>query len=206
MSRNHIHNVLGKNIIIDYSYENIEYLKKYFHVKEEDYIVFPVIRHPSMIYCAPVKTYDIAFIGGLTPRREMILDQLKNYKVLIITGRLDAEHMFMPELMKAKILLNIHAYDDRKITEIIRCYPCIFNGILVVSEESYDMTITRTCNPCNNSIHFVQYDDLVQKCHDVLANYHELINCLHDQYDTFDRVGNEYLNYLEFRLEDAKKL
>lgn len=107
MSRNHIHNVLGKNIIIDYSYENIEYLKKYFHVKEEDYIVFPVIRHPSMIYCASVKTYDIAFIGGLTPRREMILDQLKNYKVLIITNRLDAEHMFMPELMEAKILSTL---------------------------------------------------------------------------------------------------
>lgn len=200
MHRTRIINVLGKNIIIDYNYENIEYLKRYVHLKEEDYIIFPVIRHSSMIYMTPMKIYDIAFIGGVTQRREQILKQLNDYKVLIITNKLDGEHMFMSELVKAKILLNIHAYEDRKITETIRCYPCLFNGILVVSEESYDMTITHACNPCNNSIHFTQYDNLVQKCRDVLLNYDELMHHLINQYDVFDQIGIEYLNNLETKI------
>jgi hypothetical protein len=68
------------------------------------------------------QVYDIGFSGHNTPRRDHIINSLREhgYKINYICNNfLDRDK----ELAKCKLLLNIHAYDGFRIFESSRCEP-----------------------------------------------------------------------------------
>jgi hypothetical protein len=112
------------------------------------------------------KIYDVAFVGTLSPRRNFILNQLRNkgIKVIEANGWQDKRDM---EIMKAKILLNIHYDNEYNVYESIRCDRFIFSGMLVISETS----VFQDCIDINDLIISENYSDLVSKVLEVIQNY-----------------------------------
>lgn len=82
--------------------------------------------------------YDVGFCGSSSPRRQLIIDQLKSAGLTVrfienIHG--DARDQ---ELAKCRVLINIHYGDDFKIFELARCEPWLRVGVPVISEHSLD--------------------------------------------------------------------
>ncbi|MET0640072.1 MAG: tetratricopeptide repeat protein, partial [Hyphomicrobium sp.] len=117
----------------DYSHRNIEGLRRL--TKN------PYIRHFSVGYVPEMtrslrsteQTTDVLFYGSLNPRREAVLNSLKE-------AGLNVRHLFSvygeardQAIAAAKVVLNVHFYED-SIHEIIRTSYLLANGKAVVSE------------------------------------------------------------------------
>ena len=83
------------------------------------------------------RPYDIVFYGDPRPeRRAQYLNEIqKHFKVKIICGAFGMD--VVRELMKAKIILNIHVFDDA-ILEIGRIYEALSLKCHVISETATD--------------------------------------------------------------------
>jgi hypothetical protein len=104
--------------------------------------------------------YDFGFCGGLSPRREFILNELskKGFKVLIINNKSGDERD--SELAKCKIILNIHYSENNYLVfESVRCEPWLAVGKICISELSLDND-----HRCVN----VPYENIVEKCCDLI--------------------------------------
>ena len=83
------------------------------------------------------RIWDVGFSGGMTPRREKIINELLSIGISVnIVTLFGCDRDF--ELSKCKIILNIHAGDDYLIYESARCEPWLKLGVVVVSEASLD--------------------------------------------------------------------
>lgn len=78
------------------------------------------------------KEYEYGFVGIITPYREKILKEFDKSKINIIKNKFGIERD--KEISKCNYILNIHANENFKIFEHIRCDRLIFAGIKVVSE------------------------------------------------------------------------
>ena len=82
------------------------------------------------------KEYDICFIGSATPRRQKVLEELKERGLKVFTGN----DLFSTErdhaLAKAKIILNIHAHENSSEIELWRINYLASNGLFILSENS----------------------------------------------------------------------
>lgn len=112
------------------------------------------------------KSYDVAFVGSMSPRRMEIITQIRNngYKVNIITGWKEERDK---EILKTKVLLNIHYADDYNIYESLRCDRFLFSDTIVVTEKSY----LQESLDINDLLVVSDYNNLVSKVSDVLENY-----------------------------------
>jgi Glycosyl transferase family 2 len=132
------------------------------------------------------KLYDVAFCGLVTPKRQFILDLLKNnnIKVNIICEKWNYERDI--EISKAKILLNIHADDNSHIYESIRCDRWAFAGMIVISEDCLDQNEL----DINHLIQFTKYEHLVNKIIETINHYDET-------YDHFSKQYNDFINEIK---------
>lgn len=112
------------------------------------------------------KSYDVAFVGTGSPRRDLILNELRRRNIKVREIKDWGEERDQ-EIIKAKILLNIHYGDDYKIYESIRCDRFIFSGMLVISEIS----VTQNLLDVNELMIAVEYSRLVSKVEEVVKNY-----------------------------------
>jgi hypothetical protein len=137
----------------DYSKVNVEILKQ--HGIQATWVQ---IQSPES-YLAKLRSwrteilYDIGFCGSIGPRRQTILDGLKEtgLRVLILnTVGGDARDQ---QLAKCKVILNIHYAEDYQLFELARCEPWLAIGVPVISENSLDND-----SRCIN----VDYADLVK--------------------------------------------
>lgn len=188
-------NIIRKNIIIDYSEENISILKNHADLKDEDYIFLPIVYNTDILYPTSEKLYDFVFIGHNDTKRRMdILSELqRSYNVLILHNKWDNDNMLIPYILQAKILINIHHADDNKITEVSRCYIPVYNRMLVISEESINMEITNNCY-INRFIIFEKYENLINKCNEVINDYNYHYNLVFKDFD--QNIVYEYTNKL----------
>ncbi len=105
--------LLEQSTIFDYSECNINVWKK--HVKPEISqnikLFLPTVS--KKIDMATNKEYDVLFFGALNPRRERIINTLKelNINIKIINYDKWGDDL-INEIKKAKIVLNIHYYDN----------------------------------------------------------------------------------------------
>nr|WBF70724.1 hypothetical protein [Megavirus caiporensis] len=180
-------NIMTKGIrVIDYSEQNISFTKNPKH------FCVPLFYNSNIVINTNYeKIYDIGFTGYMTERRRNIINALKNiYKVIVID-------LFGQErdtiLKQCKIILNIHAFDNNDATtEVMRCYPVIYNKTLVISENT-TLSETNSYNrSINNFIIFTNYNKIIKKCHSVLDNYEKIYGQL------FGNYSNQYINSLSW--------
>ncbi len=178
-SINHFDRTIGK-FVLDYSPENIK-------INENQTIFFPYGINNKEIYNYD-KIYDICFVGRMTKRRSNFLNKLKNYNIKIINNIWDNERDEL--LFRCKILINIHGFDNYNIYESIRCDRCVFNKMIVISEESLfpDLVMLK------DKIIMCKYDEIIEKTIDVLNNYEKYYGELFDDYDHFMTTYSQIIN------------
>lgn len=157
--------------VIDYSIENINYIKNNnFYYLPYLYDDLEINKLKSYIQNSN-KTYDIIVVGHIPERRQKILTQLmlKNISVCLLEDWGDRRDR---QIAKSKLLLNIHAYDDRVMYESHRCDRWLFSGLLILSENSVQSELL----DIKNLIIFEKYENLVEKAIQILNNYDEYYN------------------------------
>ncbi len=165
-----------KNIphkIIDYSDSNIKCLSK--AGKTSYHIPYQVNNNEIYNYN---KIYDVAFIGSMSPKRKEIFDKLKakGINVTMIKGWDKSRD---DQLMKHKILINIHRTNTLGIFEEIRCNRCVFNKMIIITEKSVnsqDYILKDHIIECN-------LDNIVDTVVDTLNNYNDMHNKLFINFD-----------------------
>lgn len=126
--------------VFDYSPVNLEYFGKDPEIKGKLYYL-PVDVSPKSIFSADENTkkeYDVLFYGASDPeRRKRILSQLSGKFNVKIENNLFGEALYR-EMSKAKIVLNIHYYENAML-ETTRLHEALSVGTsLIVSETSCD--------------------------------------------------------------------
>lgn len=145
----HLDILKKSSIMIDYALGNINFLKpqmpntQFYHLPVAycpDYTSF-LIKHgliSSNDICPDDdRPYDVIFYGDpRNERRQAYLTELqKHFKIKIICGVFGMD--VVKELLKAKIIVNIH-YFDQAILEIGRIYESMSLGCHVISEKAID--------------------------------------------------------------------
>ena len=119
--------------------------------------------------------YDIVICSCGSDRRINILSKLKENNIIchVIHGLWGS---LRDEIIgKAKILLNIHNYDNFTIYESIRCDRWVLAGQLVISETSNDDN----------------YNDLKDLL--ILSDYDNLVNTVINVVNNYKKYNDEYL-------------
>lgn len=131
--------------VLDYSLENIAYFNMQKEKNKEKDIsgkvyYLPVDYLPG--YCGlnsnEEKEYDVLFYGDpKSKRRQDVLNELSNKFNVKICTELFGEQLY-EEIRKAKIVVNIHYYDDA-LLETTRLFEVLsLNSSIIVSEDSKD--------------------------------------------------------------------
>ena len=152
------------HIAIDYSSANVEYAK-----------VGSIVHYPLCddeigrlsALCAVDKEFDVVMVvPGPSARRQRIVQAFAGSGLRFSiasgfgTGRDEA-------IAKAKILLNVHFYDDYSIFESVRCDRWVAAGMIVVSETS-DVDVG---NALTDHVVFTPFADIVRTVRSTLADY-----------------------------------
>ena len=161
-------------ISMDYSQVNYNNLKNS-HKKYIRYQPMPISN--KIIEYTPNYEYDILFFGGLNERRKNIIDHLFKEKfVVAYTSDTFFESLYT-HVKKAKIVLNLHYYDNA-ILETARLNEILPFNTLIVSESPNRL----------NDINDFYKDDVffIDNINDNLSNIHILVNQLRNCLDNFD--------------------
>jgi len=123
--------------VFDYSLVNVNYFKKHTDFGKMFYYL-PVDYLPNAQRNVETYVYDVAFYGDVNnPRRRMMLDELKKEFNVRIISEVFGEELYQ-ELSKAKIVVNLHYYENAML-ETTRLYETLSLGTsIVVSERSSD--------------------------------------------------------------------
>ena len=153
--------------LLDYSYQNIKILNE--NGIKSTYL--PYQKYKPEIFNFE-KIYDVAIIGlnlkkNRNEHRNKIYHLLKEKGVKInnICG-FNLEDRDIP-LFQHKILLNIHFNENYKIYEEMRCTRCTLNNMIVITEESDNLSEYMYYD----KIIEVKYEEIVDKTIEVLENY-----------------------------------
>jgi hypothetical protein len=153
-------NRLPKNVkIIDYSYYNILLYDNNIKTQYIDY----QYNKDEVLNLDKIK--NITFIGSKSDYRNNILDKIKKtvyVKHIQKWGKNRDE-----ELFQYKILVNISYNENYKIFETLRCYRCLFNKMIIISDIKDNINSLKY----KDFIIFVEYDKLVDKVLEVYNNY-----------------------------------
>ena len=106
---------------------------------------------------APKQDLDIVFAGTPHPRRDRIIEALKrtNASVVHLHGVYGAQRNHA--LSRARIVLNVHAWDGLAVLETVRLSFVLANRRFVVSEKGDH-------DPYDGGVIYARYDDLVDTC------------------------------------------
>ena len=155
--------------IWDYSLENVKNFKKngFHNVKHVPFCLWDDYKHRIESYNVNKNyEYDVVFVGFINERRGLILNELKENGLNVLTIPYDTGGNLYSEerdkiISKSKILLNIHFKEDYKIFESYRCFPWIETNKIIVSENSLDNDIR-----CVN----VNYENIVNTIIKIINN------------------------------------
>ncbi len=166
---------------MDYSQVNYNNLNNV-HKKYMRYQPMPISN--KIIEYTPHYEYDILFFGGLNERRKNILDHLFKEKfVVAYTSDTFFESLYT-HIKKAKIVLNLHYYDNA-ILETARINEILPFNSLIISESTNRI----------NEINDFYKDDVffIENINENLSNIHVLVNQIRNCLDNFD-IYKERIN------------
>ena len=143
--------------IFDYSITNIGFLQKHgFGMQQIYYMPIDYLKNYHSQNDQQEKKYDVIFYGDTNnARRQSFINKIKeHYSVKIINNLFGAE--LLNEVRKAKVLINIHYYEDA-LLETTRINECLsLNSCIIVSEKSKDFAENKYLE---NVVDFVDVDD-----------------------------------------------
>jgi hypothetical protein len=203
LTRKYFYNLILKIsfdcILLEYS----NYNKSLIQIVNKDakVVLCPIFYTKNMRFNEPIKLYDFVFIGHLSDRRKLILNELLKYgvNVLIIQSEFDY-HKKYKMICSAKCLVNIHVYEDYNVFEFARCAIPIYNGVRVISEICEGMEEEKL-NPVNKYLldrtKFAYYDQLVYTCMDTLHREVEKIN-----YQELEEISEKEIKRINTELKE----
>ena len=150
----------------DYSQANIEQLAVR-QVCRPTHV--PIGYVPELTRIAPApEDIDVLFYGSLSDRRRAVLDGLRarGLRVESLFGVYGASRDAW--IARSKIVLNVHQW-EAKVFEIVRVSYLLANKRAVVSERGADPAEERDLE---SGIAFAEYDELVDRCVELLADEH----------------------------------
>jgi GR25 family glycosyltransferase involved in LPS biosynthesis len=126
--------------VFDYNMTNLAYLERQrFDWKKIYYM--PITADPQLISKQPElesTEYDVVFYGDdNNPRRRRFLDALRKLFSVKVINNLFGEKLYK-ELKKAKVLVNIHYYENA-LLETTRLAEALSQGAIIISETSTDI-------------------------------------------------------------------
>ena len=165
-----------ENSLISLDYSQVNYINlKNSHKKYIRYQPMPIAN--KIVEYTPHYEYDILFFGSINQRRKNILDHLFKEKfVVAYTSDTFFEGIYT-HVKKAKIVLNLHYYDNA-ILETARLNEILPFNTLIVSES-----LNRV-----DEINNFYKDDIffIENINDNFSNIDILINQLKNCLDNFD--------------------
>jgi hypothetical protein len=111
---------------------------------------------------------DVLFYGSINDRRRRTLDALRAAGLRVHEFRIPYGRGRDEFIRRAKVVLNLHFYEDPGIFESVRVSHLLNNGGLVVSEEGVGQF------PYDQAAVCVPYADLVDVCRDYVQKGAEL--------------------------------
>jgi hypothetical protein len=168
----HILNMMKMGFkIMDYHLGNIELMNKMTNHQYKDKILYlPPLYCPDDKLYESKKSKDICFVGTLTDYRQKLLKRLgKRFNIDTIQ---DFGEIRDKNMSKYKILLNLHADPDYQVFETIRCYRCVFNKILVISQQK----LIKENSEIESFCYFSNDDNLERTIDLILSNYDKIIS------------------------------
>jgi hypothetical protein len=156
--------LLRNHLVWDYSIKNINILST-IGINKVQHLQLGYVNQISRIVKQPIQDIDVLFYGSINSRRELILNQLKNYGLNVVSlfGVYGRERDDF--ISRSKLVINIHFYES-KIFEIARISYLLANEICVLSETGYDPIEKNYAN----ALVFSPYDELIEKCIFLIKN------------------------------------
>ena len=169
--------------IIDYSKENIEILELN-NVKHTIY--FPYIYNKKEIYNISKNKLICGVCLDNTAFRKKIINN-ESFKKLNINNIKGWNEIRDEKLFQHKILINLSANTDYNIFEIMRCYRCLFNKMIIISDNKYDNNLI----DYKDHILFSKVEDMPQLVSKVINDYGYYYNKLN-----IDNINMKLNNHL----------
>jgi hypothetical protein len=175
--------------IIDYSEENINYLKGIY----KNFLLPPFFKYKEINYNN--KIIDILSICNNEYRKNIFNNinfiNPKNLNIQIIDNSFgnDRDELFD----KTKIYINIHGSDNHLTMELIRIVNLIFKKVIIISQKSIYSDILflkKYIIICNNPLNIENY------VNEILNNYEFYFNKIYNNFSE-----NEYIYYIKNNLD-----
>lgn len=177
----------GAEFILDYSKENIHYLKDNYDLTAYH---LPLGFHESMVFDKKnhTKDYLYTFLGALNEKRRKFISNATFIMYKYINRFFVSDSCFGSEyreiISRSKSCLNIHFYEGHTILEVHRILPLIANKVLVLSERSNDAYYDRNLATCVTWINRNNMSNQLFQVRDMSEQ-------------EYNRITNERLDYIK---------
>jgi len=159
---------LRRWLVADYHSENVDWLLRHNGAGQRA-LELPIVPGPAIAFrpelpCEPV--VDVLFYGTLSPRREAILEQLRQagLSVEAVAGAFGEE--LTPAIKRARLVLHVHFY-ERGLFPVARILQPVVQGVAIVCEDSVS---SRLNDWSGSGIVYAPYEGLVQACCALVAD------------------------------------
>ena len=159
----------ARHQVWDYSLRNLEKWKTMNSLRPPVHVPLGYVPELSRIKPAPDQDIDVLFYGSFNPRRNAILNKLKDCGVNVHAAFGVYGNERDELIARSKIVLNVHFYDT-KVFEIVRLSYLLANSKAVVTECSVETEIEQAAA---GAFVAVPYDSLVESCQALLHNEDE---------------------------------
>ena len=152
--------------IWDYDRQNIEKWNALGCTRPPVHVPVGYVPELTRIAPASVQDIDVLFYGSLNPRRNRILNALKDLgvKVHAVFGVYGRERDAL--IARSKVVVNVHFYET-KVLEVVRLSYLLANSKAIVTEGSPDAAMEPGLADC---VLTLPYERLVDGCHSLLQN------------------------------------
>jgi hypothetical protein len=153
---------LRKWLVVDYHSENIAWLRRA-NGEAQQVFQLPLVPGSSLVHPAPdpgAKSVDVLFFGSPSPRREHIIQRLRDAGVSVETVAGAYAHELAPALRRARLVLNVHFYETG-LFPVTRILQPAANGIPIVCETS---VFSEGADWSASGILFAGYGAIVEAC------------------------------------------
>jgi hypothetical protein len=154
-------------LVLDYHSRNVEFLRAE-NGPLQQALELPIV--PSARLAEPAgdepKTVDVLFFGTPNPRRDAVLQALRQagLSVEVVAGAYANE--LAPAVRRARLVLHIHFYESA-LFPVVRMVQPVARGIPIVCE---DAVFSAGADWSASGIRFAPYAQLVDACRTLLAS------------------------------------
>ena len=162
--------VLRQNIVLDYSRQNVEYLKtlgiKAFHM--------PYGYHRSLERVKPeIKDIDVLLIGSINPRRKHLLRWMRSEFDFLWAQNVYG--VLRDNLVaRAKVHINVHFCEDHPL-EVVRLNYLMANHCNIVSERGNDSQVN---DDYSMGVRYCTAENLIEVCRDAIEHPVDGYDCI----------------------------